>query len=92
MSGFQKVTMALDMVDGAHYDVRIMPGDIVRTERQFDISATQIDADPKLEHMLYMAWLAAKRHGYPGDFDAFCDGVENVDVQQGAAVPSPPAP
>lgn len=85
--------MHVAMVDGTRYELKIMPGDVVRTERNFGVTASTMDKDPALEHILYMGWVASKRHEYGGTFDDWCDQVEDIDVQTGEAInPSSTAP
>lgn len=91
MSAVKRITVTT--TDDKVYDLRIMPGDVVRCERNFGISATDIESNPHAEHILYIAWLSSKRHDYTGTFDDWLDYVADLDVDTGAtANPTVPAP
>lgn len=87
--------VTVQLVNGqALGDLRIMPGDYVKTERQYGIAAAEMESNARLEWVLYMLWMAAKRrHGYADDFDTWIDAIEDIDfVSVGAAGPGEPAP
>ena len=80
------------LVDGREFArLRIMPGDIVKTERQYDIAAGALEHGAKLEWSLYMLWMSARRRGYEADFDTWIEQVEVMDVVSAPPVPSDPA-
>lgn len=86
----RKSRFEVELIDGRIIgDVRVMPGDIVGTERQFNIRATDLENGSKLEHMLYMVWLAAKRKGYDGEFEAWVNTVVDLDIKQGGETANP---
>lgn len=91
MSATKRITVTT--IDDMVYDLRIMPGDVVRCERQYGISAGDLERDPHLEHILYVSWLSAKRHAYAGSFDDWVDQVTDLDIgAEDPANPTPPAP
>lgn len=67
-------------VDGKTEHVTATPGDLVRLERQFNIAASQLDENTKLEYVLFLGYSALKRTGkYEGTFDEFLDVVESTE-------------
>lgn len=80
------------LVDGQVLaDLRLMPGDFVGMERHFDTSAATMETNARLEHVLFMLWLSARRkHGYAADFDTWVDAVEDIDFASGGADPAGP--
>lgn len=91
VSAVKRITVT--MVNDQVYDLRIMPGDVVRTERQYGVSASAFESDPHLEHILYMAWVSSKRNDYTGSFDDWVDTVADIDLSTGdTANPTVPAP
>jgi hypothetical protein len=78
-------------IDGVTHVVAPKPGDLVRLERQYDISAVSLDETSKLEHILFLAWVGLHREGvYPGDFEEFLDVADMVDGETPLAPPTPP--
>lgn len=78
------------VLDGETHVVSPKPGDLVRFERQYNISAASLDKDVKLEHVFFIAWSALKRTGvFTDDFEAFLD---LADVGNDPAPFDPPAP
>lgn len=72
------------------------PGDLVRFEREYKISAASLGENPMLEHVFFIAYTALKRTGdFEGDFDAFLDladvGGEEESPLSPPEVPPPPA-
>jgi hypothetical protein len=88
----QKSRFAVTMESGDTYpDLRIMPGDIVKTERRYDIGGTEMQSNPRFEWVLYMLWMSAKRRGYTADFETFVDSVTGLDITSDTQ-PLPTAP
>ena len=62
------------------HEVRTTPGDLVRLERQFNISAAELEAHARLEHMMFLAYVGLKREGkYEHDFETFLDSVGDTE-------------
>lgn len=75
---------------GTEYNVQPKPGDLVRFERQYDVPASSLDENTKLEHVLFIAWTCLKREGnYEGDFESFLD-LADVGVTGPLDPPTPP--
>lgn len=99
----KRIRSTVEMADGTMFDIRVMPGDVVRMERHYGVSlaklsATDDDGRPLgdgvlTEHAMFMAWSALTRTGdWSGDFESFLDQVAVVeDVAPEAPTPSPPA-
>lgn len=69
-------TINVTYLDGRSFEVTPTPGDIVRFERHFGVSAGDLGANTRLEHMFYLVWLALVRLGHEsGDFESFLDVV-----------------
>lgn len=89
----RKARFTVSTVHGARFEqIRLMPGDVVAAERKYDIRASEIEDSAKLEHMLYMVWLAARRKDYPSEFEAFLDELEDLDVVTGEGAVNPTQP
>lgn len=62
-------------------------------ERHFDTPATILTMRPRLEHIAFMAYAAAKDSGIsvPDDFDAFVDELQDIEVidAEGTETPGP---
>jgi hypothetical protein len=64
-------------IDGVSQEVTPKLGDLVRFERQYDVPASSLDDNARIEYVFYIAWLAMSRTGdYQGDFESFLDVVE----------------
>lgn len=89
----RKARFRVETISGTVYEgVRLMPGDVVGAEREFDIRASDMEHGSKLEHLLYMVWLAAQRKGYSADFETFVAEVQELDVIQSEAAGNPTQP
>jgi len=79
-------------IDGVAQEVTPKLGDLVRFERQYDVAASSLDDNTRIEYVFYIAWLAMSRTGdYDGDFESFLDVVdvgESVPLER----PTPPSP
>lgn len=79
-------------VDGVEHSISPTAGDLVRLEREYSISAAQLDDDAiTVEHVLFIAWSALRRTKAiePDlDFDSF---IDLADVPRGGSL-VPPAP
>lgn len=85
--------LKVTFLDGTEKVATIIPGDTVRFERQYNVSADTADADQRVEHVLFLAFVSLKRVGDSGtdDFDAFLDLVEDVDPVEEAPLEQPAA-
>lgn len=79
-------------VDGIEHSITPTAGDLVRLEREYEISAAQLDdSNVTVEHVLFIAWSALRRTkaiDLDLDFDSF---IDLADVPKGDAL-RPPAP
>ena len=72
--------------NGGTEEVDVLPGDIVRFERQYGISSQEADKQPRVEHALFLAHRALTRTKRTSEeFDTWLDTV--VDVDPVAEVP-----
>lgn len=79
-------------IDGVSHEVTPKMGDLVRFERQYDVPASTLDDNTRVEYVFYIAWLAMNRTGaFDGDFEAFLDVAEAGDSAP-LEPPNPPAP
>jgi hypothetical protein len=66
--------------NGGVEEVAVLPGDIVRFEREYGISSQQADENPRVEHALYLAHRALVRtKRTDSEFDNWIDTVADVD-------------
>lgn len=79
-------------LDGVEHSVTPKPGDLVRFERQYDMSASTLDDDTRLEYVFYIAWCALKRTGvFAGDFEEFLDLADMGEEVAPLEPPKPPS-
>ncbi|MEY2580524.1 MAG: hypothetical protein QOE09_373 [Ilumatobacteraceae bacterium] len=72
-------SLSVHMTDGRNLTVRTTPGDIVRFERHFGVSPAALSSDPKLEHVMFIAYTALTRlKEVECTFDEFLDSVESM--------------
>lgn len=67
--------------DGSHHDMKIKPIDMIRFERKFKMGAEKLEADPRLEYILFIAQAALIRIGLlkaSDDFDAWAERIEEI--------------
>ena len=83
----REILAALDLkveIDGQTFTPRLKPGDMVRFEQHFGrslIGDGNSEVTFGVTELFYLAFLACKREGrFDGDFDAFCDQVDDVSV------------
>ena len=61
-------------LEGVRHEITPKPGDLVRFERQYDVPASSLDDNTRLEYVFYIAWCAMKRTGaFTGEFEEFID-------------------
>lgn len=73
-------------------DLKLMPGDIVAAEREYNVKASDLEHGASMEIILFMVWRAAKRKNYGGDYEKFLDEVEELNIDSGAAQGNPTQP
>jgi hypothetical protein len=79
-------------LDGVAHEVHPKPGDLVRFERQYDVPASSLDENARVEHVFYIAWCALKRTGvFAGDFEEFLDLADTAGDVAPLEPPTPPA-
>ena len=90
----REILAALDLkveIDGQTFTPRLKPGDMVRFEQHFGrslIGDGNSEVTFGVTELFYLAFLACKREGrFDGDFDAFCDTVDDVDMDGGTPDP-----
>lgn len=100
---FAEALAGLEMtvtIGGDTYDTQFKPGDMIRFERHTgrgmsSLASTDKDGNPsvKLEDLAFLAFAALTRTDrFEGDFDAFIDQLEDIELVAGEAVPpTPPA-
>ena len=64
-------TVAIDTIKNA-----------IAFERKFNVSATVLAVQPRLEWLAFMAWQAGRDAGLPvgDDFDAFVDSLRGIEA------------
>ena len=64
-------TVAIDTIKNA-----------IAFERRFNVSATVLAVQPRLEWLAFMAWQAGRDKGLPvgDDFDAFVDSLKGIEA------------
>lgn len=92
---------ALDLrvdLNGQSFTPRLKPGDMVRFEQHFGrslLDGVTLDDEGNptsmtfgVSELFFLAFAAMRREGlFDGDFDAFCDAVDDVEAGGGDAAP-----
>lgn len=74
------LTFEVGYIDGGEITVTAHLGELVQFERHYNLPMTVL-MDPterRLEHMLYVAWCAAKRGGETREFDDWFPNVVSI--------------
>lgn len=80
----------ITFLDGSTQEANIIPADTVAFERKFNMGAAQADANPHIEHAMFMAYTSLRRVGKAGDdFDAWLNTVEDIDPQEEVPLAQP---
>lgn len=69
--------------------------DHLALERTYGISAQEVGTNPRVEHVVFLAWNALRREGKTSEpFDTFVEGVVTLDTNEGddAVPPTDPPP
>jgi len=79
-------------VDGVEHSISPTAGDLVRLEREYQISAAQLDDEHvTVEHVLFIAYSALRRTHVLDDAMSFDQFIDLADVPRGGSL-TPPAP
>lgn len=74
-----RIILRLDMVDGTSKEVTANAADLVAFETEYDLSVSALSANPKVTHLLWLAWHSEfRRKETKAEFTDWLDGVESV--------------
>ena len=69
------------VVDGVERVVTAQPTDIVAFERQYKMGLQSMGADPRVEHLAWLAWHVERRHKNTVlDFESWLDGMDELEM------------
>lgn len=89
MAGQLSITYA----DGRVEPIDIKMSDLVHFERRFGMSFSEVEKEPRMDHILFLAWNALRRTGREtSSYDDWLDEVEDFETEADAPVPSLPPP
>lgn len=67
-------------IGGVERDIHANPADIVAFETKFNVPFTVVTKEPRMSHLLYIAWHSQKRTGATQEpFEKWCEAVESID-------------
>jgi len=75
-----KMQLRVTYNDGAGADVEVAAPDLVAFEREFDRSVARFESEVKFTDLVWLAWHRLKREGKAGDFDAWLETVDGIEV------------
>lgn len=75
-----KMDLHVSYSDGSGADVVVSAPDLVAFEREFDRSVARFQSEVKFTDICWLAWHRLKRDGKAGEFDAWLEGIEGVDI------------
>lgn len=75
-----KMQLAVTYTDGSGADVTVSAPDLVAFEREFDRSVARFQSEVRFTDIVWLAWHGLKRQGKVGEFDAWLDTIEGVDI------------
>ncbi len=74
-----KINLRIEFVSGEEKEITCSASDMVRFETKFDQSVAVLESNPKLTHLLFLAWASENRtKGTTKEFDVWIDDVANV--------------
>lgn len=77
-------------VDGVAFNVSPSPGDLVKLERKYEISAGELDDSARVEWIMFLAYSCLKRTDRTTlSFDEFLDVVEMEEKEESSPPPQP---
>jgi hypothetical protein len=78
-----KINLRIEFVSGEEKEIVCSASDMVRFETKFDQSVAVLESNPKLTHLLFLAWASETRtKGTSKDFDVWIDDVANVKASE----------
>jgi hypothetical protein len=67
-------------IDGEASDITIRPSSLVAFERHYGTTWADVEKDPKIEHVFFLAWDASKRQKlHDLEFLEWLDGCDDID-------------
>lgn len=74
-----KINLRIEFVSGEEKEITCSASDMVRFETKFDQSVAVLESNPKLTHLLFLAWASENRtKGTTKEFDIWIDDVVSV--------------
>ncbi len=78
-----KINLRIEFVSGEEKEIVCSASDMVRFENKFDQSVAVLEANPKLTHLLFLAWASETRtKGTTKEFDVWIDDVAGVKASE----------
>lgn len=74
-----KINLRIEFVSGEAKEVTCSAADLVKFEREFEVSVASLEKDTKFTHLLYLAWASeSRRKQTTKNFDDWIQDVEMV--------------
>ena len=74
-----KINLRIQFVSGEEKDITANAADMVTFEREFEVSIASLEKDPKLTHLLFLAWASeARLKSTAKTFDEWLSDVDGV--------------
>lgn len=79
-----KINLRIEFVSGESKEIVCSKfADMVKFENKFDQSVAVLESNPKLTHLLYIAWASETRtKGTTKEFDVWIDDIASVGASE----------
>lgn len=78
-----KINLRIEFVSGENKEIVCSAADMVKFENKFDQSVAVLESNPKLTHLLYIAWASETRtKGTTKEFDVWIDDIASVGASE----------
>lgn len=78
-----KINLRIEFVSGESKEIVCSAADMVKFENKFDQSVAVLESNPKLTHLLYIAWASETRtKGTTKEFDVWIDDIASVGASE----------
>lgn len=82
--------LSVTFSDGRVEQVAPAPVDLVKFERKYEMAASAIEADPRVEYMMFLAWAGLTRTGKEArKFDDFLEDLAEIGEATDPPLPPP---
>lgn len=78
-----KINLRIEFVSGEEKEITCSASDMVKFESKFDQSVAVFETNPKLTHLLFLAWASESRtKSTLKEFDVWVDDVASIKASE----------